>query len=100
MRLPAPLQNRELDGCAGTASTFRALKEVFCQYGLPDESSTRIGARALFLHDQGGGEIDRSHPTQVGRALEQLGVEAHRGLFAAGAWGARSGRSERCRTGW
>ena len=43
-----------------------------------------------FHTPKAGGEIDRGHPTQVGRALEQLGVE-HIGAYSPQA----RGRSER-----
>jgi hypothetical protein len=73
----------------GTASTFRALKEVFSQHGLPMSLYTDRGAH-YFHTPKAGGEIDRGHPTQVGRALEQLGVE-HIGAYSPQA----RGRSER-----
>src|SRR6202140_651322 len=73
----------------GTASTFRALKEVFSQHGLPMSLYTDRGAH-YFHTPKAGGEVDRGHPTQVGRALEQLGVE-HIGAFSPQA----RGRSER-----
>ena len=73
----------------GTASTFRALNEVFSRARPADEPLYRP-RRPLFPHHQGGGEIDRGHPTQVGRALEQLGVE-HIGAYSPQA----RGRSER-----
>ena len=57
----------------GTASTFRGLSEVFSQHGLPMSLYTDRGAH-YFHTPKAGGEIDRSHPTQVGRALEQLGL--------------------------
>src|SRR5260370_7616058 len=34
-----------------------------------------------FRTPKAGGEVDRGHPTQVGRALEQLGVE-HIGAYS------------------
>jgi transposase len=71
-----------------TASTFRALKEVFSQHGLPMSLYTDRGAH--YFRTTKAGEIDRSHLTQVGRALEQLGVE-HIGAFSPQA----RGRSER-----
>ena len=43
-----------------------------------------------YFHTTKAGEIDRGHPTQVGRALAQLGVE-HIGAFSPQA----RGRSER-----
>ena len=64
----------------GTASTFRALKEVFGQHGLPMSLYTDRGAH-YFHTPKAGGEIDRGHPTQVGRALEQLGIE-HIGAYS------------------
>jgi hypothetical protein len=45
------------------------------------------------------GEIDRGFPTQVGRALAQLGVE-HIGASPRRPEDARSGRSRRFRTDW
>src|SRR6202034_1472855 len=72
----------------GTASTFRALKEVFSEHGLPMSLYTDRGAH--YFRTTKAGEIDRSHPTQVGRALAQLGVE-HIGAFSPQA----RGRSER-----
>ena len=72
----------------GTASTFRALNEVFSQHGLPMSLYTDRGAH--YFCTTKAGEIDRGHPTQVGRALKQLGVE-HIGAFSPQA----RGRSER-----
>ena len=72
----------------GAASTFRALKEVFSQYGLPMSLYTDRGSH--YFHTTKAGEIDRGHPTQVGRALAQLGVE-HIGAYSPQA----RGRSER-----
>src|SRR5580693_7488823 len=73
----------------GTASTFRALKEVFSEYGLPMSFYTDRGAH-YFRTPEAGGKIDRGSLTQVGRALEQLGVE-HIGAYSPQA----RGRSER-----
>ena len=73
----------------GTASTFRALNEVFGRHGLPMSLYTDRGAH-YFHTPKAGGEIDRGHPTQVGRALAQLGVE-HIGAYSPQA----RGRSER-----
>jgi transposase len=73
----------------GTASSFRALKEVFGRHGLPMSLYTDRGAH-YFHTPKAGGEVDRSHPTQVGRALAQLGVE-HIGAYSPQA----RGRSER-----
>jgi transposase len=72
----------------GTASTFRALKEVFSRHGLPMSLYTDRGSH--YFRTTKAGEIDRGSPTQVGRALGQLGVE-HIGAFSPQA----RGRSER-----
>jgi transposase len=72
----------------GTASTFRALKEVFGAHGLPMSLYTDRGAH--YFYSPEAGAIDRKQPTQVGRALTQLGVE-HIGAYSPQA----RGRSER-----
>jgi len=72
----------------GTASSFRALNEVFSRHGLPMSLYTDRGAH--YFRATTAGEIDRGQPTQVGRALAQLGVEH------IGAWSPQArGRSER-----
>ena len=73
----------------GTASTFRALKDVFGRHGLPMSLYTDRGAH-YFHTPKAGGEIDRGHLTQVGQALKRLGVE-HIGAYSPQA----RGRSER-----
>ena len=73
----------------GTASTFRALLEVFGAHGLPLSLYTDRGSH-YFYTPEAGGRVDRTHPTQVGRALAHLGVEP----IAAYSPEAR-GRSER-----
>jgi len=72
----------------GTASTLRALKEVFTAHGLPMSLYTDRGAH--YFYASKAGTIDRDQPTQVGRALAQLGVE-HIGAYSPQA----RGRSER-----
>jgi transposase len=72
----------------GTASTFRALNEVFGAHGLPMSLYTDRGAH--YFYSPEAGAIDRKQPTQVGRALAQLGVE-HIGAYSPQA----RGRSER-----
>jgi hypothetical protein len=72
----------------GTASTFQALKEVFWQHGLPMSLYTDRGSHSF--RTTKAGEIDHGCPTQVGRALAQLGVEPI-GAFSPQA----RGRSER-----
>ena len=73
----------------GTASTFRALGEVFAEHGLPLSLYTDRGSH-YFYTPEAGGEVDRSRLTQVGRALAHLGVE-HIGAYSPQA----RGRSER-----
>ena len=76
----------------GTASTFRALKEVFSERGLPMSLYTDRGPH--YFRTTKAGEIDRGSPTQVGRALEQLGVE-HIGAFSPPHSPSRDGRPSR-----
>lgn len=73
----------------GTASTFRALEDVFGRHGLPLSLYTDRGSH-YFYTPEAGGKVDRSRLTQVGRALDHLGVEH----IAATSPQAR-GRSER-----
>lgn len=73
----------------GTASTFRALSEVFSEHGLPLSLYTDRGSH-YFLTPEANGPIDRYRPTQVGRALAQLGVQ-HIAAYSPQA----RGRSER-----
>ena len=73
----------------GTASTFRALLEVFGEHGLPLSLYTDRGSH-YFRTPAAGGPVDRTSPTQVGRALAQLGVE-HIAAYSPQA----RGRSER-----
>ena len=73
----------------GTASTFRALLEVFGAHGLPLSLYTDRGSH-YFYTPEAGGRVDRTHPTQVGRALAHLGVE-HIAAYSPEA----RGRSER-----
>jgi transposase len=73
----------------GTDSTFEALREVFGAQGLPLSLYTDRGSH-YFHTPVAGGEVDRSRPTQVGRALERLGVE-HIAAYSPQA----RGRSER-----
>src|SRR6185437_14558030 len=73
----------------GTASTFRALLEVFGQHGLPLSLYTDRGSH-YFHTPEAGGKVDRERPTQVGRALAQLSIE-HIAAYSPQA----RGRSER-----
>src|ERR1700761_4312686 len=58
----------------GTASTFRALMDVFAAHGLPLSLYTDRGSH-YFRTAEAGGPVDRDNPTQVGRALAHLEVE-------------------------
>lgn len=73
----------------GTASTFRGLLEVFTAHGLACSLYTDRGSH-YFHTPEAGGKVDRDCPTQVGRALERLGVE-HIAAYSPEA----RGRSER-----
>jgi transposase len=73
----------------GTASTFRALLEVFAAHGLPSSLYTDRGGH-YFYTAQTGEEVDRNRLTQVGRALSRLGIE-HIAAYSPQA----RGRSER-----
>ncbi len=73
----------------GTMSTFRALGEVIAERGLFCSFYTDRGSH--YWHTpEAGGKVDKDKPTQVGRALDQLGIEP----IAAYSPEAR-GRSER-----
>jgi transposase len=73
----------------GTASTFRALLEVFGEHGLPGSLYTDRGSH-YFYTAEAGGKVDRQRLTQVGRALDRLGIE-HIAAYSPEA----RGRSER-----
>jgi transposase len=73
----------------GTASSFRALAEVIDGKGLFCALYTDRGSH-YFHTPVAGGRVDRQHPTQVGRALAQLGIE-HIAAYSPQA----RGRSER-----
>lgn len=73
----------------GSDSTFRALQEVFARHGLPCALYTDRGSH-YFRTPKEGGKVDREQPTQVGRALAQLGVD-HIAAYSPEA----RGRSER-----
>ncbi len=73
----------------GTASSFRALLEVFTAHGLPSSLYTDRGSH-YFYTPQADGPVDKQHLTQVGRALKQLGIE-HIPAYSPEA----RGRSER-----
>lgn len=73
----------------GTASTFQALLEVFAAQGLPSSLYTDRGSHYFFT-PKAGEAVDKDQLTQVGRALEQLGIE-HIPAYSPEA----RGRSER-----
>jgi transposase len=73
----------------GTASTFRALLEVFTAKGLPSTLYTDRGSH-YFYTPKADGPVDQSRLTQVGRALKHLGIE-HIPAYSPEA----RGRSER-----
>ena len=73
----------------GTMSSFRALFEVIGERGL--FCSLHADRASHYWHTpDAGGKVDKDNPTQVGRALQRLGIE----LIAAYSPEAR-GRSER-----
>lgn len=73
----------------GAASTFRGLLEVFTAQGLPASLYTDRGSHYFFT-PKAGEAVDKERPTQVGRALAQLGIE-HIPAYSPEA----RGRSER-----
>ena len=73
----------------GTASSFRGLLETFCARGLPSSLYTDRGSH-YFVTLKAGEAVDRSRLTQVGRALQRLGIE-HIPAYSPEA----RGRSER-----
>lgn len=73
----------------GTASSFRGVRETIERQGLFSSLYTDRGSH--YWHTpEAGGKVDKSNPTQFGRALGQLGIE----LIPAYSPEAR-GRSER-----
>jgi len=57
----------------GTASSFLGLAETIAAYGLFRAFYTDRGSH-YFHTPKAGGKVDKSKPTQVGRALSQLGI--------------------------
>jgi transposase len=78
-----------LVGEEGTASTLRACLEVFAMKGLPSSLYTDRGSH-YFLTPKAGEAVDKERLTQVGRALDRLGIE-HIAAYSPEA----RGRSER-----
>lgn len=58
----------------GTASSFRSLAEVIEDHGLFASFYTDRGSH-YFHTPKAGGKVAKDRPTQVGRALGQLGIE-------------------------
>jgi transposase len=73
----------------GTVSTLRALLDVFTRWGLPSSLYSDRGSHYFFTA-KAGEAVDKDRPTQVGRALKQLGIE-HIPAYSPEA----RGRSER-----
>ena len=73
----------------GTMSSFAGLSEVIGTKGLPCALYTDRGGH-YFHTPTAGGKVDKTRPTQIGRALAQLGIE-HIAAYSPEA----RGRSER-----
>ena len=73
----------------GTMSTFRGLMEVISVHGIPSSLYTDRGSH-YFYTPEADGKVDKTQLTQVGRALQRLGVE-HIAAYSPQA----RGRSER-----
>jgi hypothetical protein len=73
----------------GTASSFRGFLDVFERHGLPCSIYTDRGSH-YFHTPKAGEKVDKTNPTQVGRAFGQLGIE-HIAAYSPQA----RGRSER-----
>jgi hypothetical protein len=73
----------------GTMSSFLGLREMINKHGLPC-SFYVDRASQYFFTEQAGGKVSKTHLTQVGRAMYQLGIE----MIPAYSPEAR-GRSER-----
>ncbi|MFT4067612.1 hypothetical protein [Paraburkholderia sp.] len=73
----------------GTASSFHGVGQTIARHGLFYALYTDRGSH-YFHTPEAGGKVDRSNPTQFGRALAQLGIEhiaaySPRGARALGA---------------
>jgi hypothetical protein len=73
----------------GTNSSFRGIGETIARYGLFCSFYTDRGSH-YFYTPAVGGKVDKSRPTEVGRALKQLGI-THIAAYSPEA----RGRSER-----
>lgn len=73
----------------GTASSLRGCLEAFTEHGLPSSLYTDRGSHYFFT-PKAGEPVDKTRLTQVGRALDRLGIE-HIPAYSPEA----RGRSER-----
>src|SRR3989304_4803267 len=73
----------------GTDSSFHGIGQTIARHGMFCSLYTDRGSH-YFHTPQSGGKVDKSNPTQVGRALKQLGIE-HIAAYSPEA----RGRSER-----
>jgi transposase len=73
----------------GTASSFHGIGQTVARYGLFASLYTDRGSHYFFT-PEAGGKVDKHNPTEVGRALRQLGIE-HIAAYSPEA----RGRSER-----
>jgi transposase len=64
----------QLEPAETTAAVMTALRTVFLAHGLPVALYTDRAGWA-FHTPKAGGRVDRTHPTQLGRALARLGIE-------------------------
>lgn len=73
----------------GTASSFHGIGQTIARHGLFSVFYTDRGSH-YFHTPEAGGKVDKNNPTQVGRALKQLGIK-HIAAYSPEA----RGRSER-----
>ncbi|MEK7716398.1 MAG: ISNCY family transposase, partial [Pseudomonadota bacterium] len=73
----------------GTDSSFHGIGQTIARHGMFCSLYTDRGSH-YFHTPEAGGKVDKSNPTQVGRALKQLGIE-HIAAYSPEA----RGRSER-----
>ena len=73
----------------GTQSSFQGFYETFVRHGLPCSVYVDRGSHYFFT-PKAGGKVDKNSPTQVGRAMQQLGVKMIESYCPQGR-----GRSER-----
>ena len=82
----------------GTMSSFLGLAETIGAKGLFGAFYTDRGSH-YFLTPKAGGKVDKTQPTQVGRALAQLGIR-HIPSYSPEARGRMERASAPCRAGW